>query len=98
MLWHFVIIIFLTITICGIAAYIEFHRAKAHNQTDITFRSILADSEKYETTVELTLDTIGSEVMQSNIKDANEIEIVMEQDITFIHTNESIRSSDRKNS
>jgi len=85
--------------ICGIAAYIEFHRAKVHNQTNITLRSILADSEKYETTVELTLDTIGSELVKhDNINDANENEIVMEQDITFIHTNESIRSSDQKNS
>jgi len=89
----------LTLIICGIAAYIEFHRVKAHNQTDITSLSIHADSEKYETTVELTLDTISSEVVkQNNIKDADEIEIVMEQDITFIHTNESIRSSDQKNS
>jgi len=91
LLWHFIILVSLSLIICAIVAYIDSRRAKAHNQTDKTLWPIHADLDIYETTVELTLDVTNSEnVEQNNTKDANESEIVMEQDITFIHTDESI--------
>ena len=90
-LWPFAIIISMTLIICGIAAYIDFSRAKAHNQNDKTLLSINAESEIRETTVELALDVVNSEkIEQINTKASDESEIVMEQDITYIHSNESI--------
>lgn len=91
MLWPFAIIISMTLIICGIAAYVDFSRANVHNQTDKTLQTIHTESEKHETTVDLTLDVVNSEdAEQNSTKDAKESEIVMEQDITYIHTNESI--------